>query len=372
MDKQEFRKNASDMVYLTACAVNGIKPKQERIEKLDLPKLFEVCQKHILTACAAYALESVGIKDTEFTQAKAKAIRKNILLDTERAKILKRLEDEKIWYMPLKGSLLKDWYPKLGMRQMSDNDILCDSGRMKDIYDILIELGFECKHFGKDNDDAYFKEPVLNFEIHRSLFRAEHIGNLYSYFKDVEEKLINDENCEYGRHFTNEDFYLYMIAHEYKHYTRVGTGVRSLLDTYVFLKRVNSSLDWDYVNAELDKLGISEFERSNRELAMNVFSMQKLSDDDKKELDYYVMSEAYGTNDNLIDNAIRFRGDGSKVKYLLYRFFPPVSYIERVVPWAGKSKLLLPFAYIYRMFRCLTVSRKSVSEELKHIRKKDD
>ena len=122
MEQAEFRKNAADMIYLTTCAINNEKPKQERIEKLNLPELFEVCQKHILTACVAYALESAGIKDSAFSQAKEKAIRKNILLDTERRTILRRLEEEKIWYMPLKGALLHNWYPKLGMRQMSDND----------------------------------------------------------------------------------------------------------------------------------------------------------------------------------------------------------------------------------------------------------
>lgn len=96
MEKSEFRKNAADMIYLTSCVFNKMKPKQERIDKLDLPKLFEVCQAHIMTACVAYALESVGIRDHEFTQAKEKAIRKNILLDAERGKILKILESEKI------------------------------------------------------------------------------------------------------------------------------------------------------------------------------------------------------------------------------------------------------------------------------------
>ena len=78
MEKAEFRRNADDMIYLTICAIKGIVPEQKRIEKLNLPKLFEVCQRHILTACVAYALESAGIKDNAFTQVKVKAIRKKV------------------------------------------------------------------------------------------------------------------------------------------------------------------------------------------------------------------------------------------------------------------------------------------------------
>ena len=96
MEQNEYRKNALDMIYLTSCVLNGTSTDQDRLYEIDLKTLFEVCQEHILTACVAYALESAGIKDSNFIQAKEKAIRKNILLDAERKKILDRLEKEHI------------------------------------------------------------------------------------------------------------------------------------------------------------------------------------------------------------------------------------------------------------------------------------
>ena len=369
MEKSEFRKNASDMIYLTACAINGRKPKQERIDNLDLPKLFEVCQKHILTACVAYALESAGVKDNDFTQAKEKAVRKNILLDVERGNILRKLEAEKIWYMPLKGSLLHNWYPRLGMRQMADNDILVDGKKMVEVRDIFLDAGYNCECFGQGNHDEYFKEPVMNFEMHSDLFSSTHIGDLYIYFKDVKERLIPDENSEYGYHFSNEDFYIYMMAHEYKHFTGCGTGVRSLVDAYIFLSKYNSDLDWEYINAELNKLGIEKFERNNRELAMKVFSLKPLTLEDKKLLDYYVMSGTYGNTSNVVKNGVKYRGNGSRFRYLMYRFFPPINFLEASVPWAQKSKLLIPVAYMYRFFMGATVNRKRLSSELRQLEK---
>ena len=368
MEKSEFQKNAADMIYLTACSINGIKPEQDKLADLDMHKLFEVCQKHILTACTAYALESAGIKDNEFTQAKEKAVRKNILLDVERGKILKRLEAEKIWYMPLKGSFLHKWYPKLGMRQMSDNDILCDSSKRSEIKDIMLDMGFSCEHYGKNNDDAYYKPPVCNFEMHNELFTAASAGKLHEYYEDVKNRLVKDENNDYGYHFTDEDFYIYLIAHEYKHFITGGTGVRSLVDTYVFMKKFSSSLNHEYLDKELEKLGIADFERSNRELAMKVFSMEKLSEDDKKQLDYYVTSGIYGNYENRVKNGIESKGSGSKAKYILYRFFPPVKHLEVSVPWAKKSKLLIPAAYIFRLFRNTFFRSERVKEEVKQLK----
>ena len=53
-------------------------------------------------------------------------MRKALLFDAERKGILDFMEQRGIWYLPLKGVVLKDYYPAVGMRQMSDNDILYD------------------------------------------------------------------------------------------------------------------------------------------------------------------------------------------------------------------------------------------------------
>ena len=368
MEKREFRKNAADMIYLTACAINNKKPRQERIDNLDLPKLFEVCQNHVLTACVAYALESVGIKDNEFTQAKEKAIRKNILLDVERGNILRRLEAEKIWYMPLKGAILKDWYPKLGMRQMSDNDILFDINHRNDVRNIMKEFGFELKA-EREVVDEYLKKPIYNIEMHGELFMEYQVGSMADYYRGIKERILKDDNNEFGYHFSHEEFYLFMLAHEYKHFTLGGTGVRSLVDTYIFLRKFKCSLDWNYINTELDKLGIAEYEKQNRELAIKVCTLKQLTLEDKKLLDYYVMSGTYGNIENALKNSIKYRGKGSKLGYMLYRLFPPMSFLEVSVPWVKKSKLLIPPAYIYRFYRCVTSSKKDVKREVKQLEK---
>ena len=65
MEKREFRRNANAMIYLVSCALNQRTPKAELVSKIDLEQLFEVCQNHILTACAAYALESAGVHNQD-------------------------------------------------------------------------------------------------------------------------------------------------------------------------------------------------------------------------------------------------------------------------------------------------------------------
>ncbi len=44
-------------------------------------------------------------------------------------------------HVPLKGSIIKNMYPSIDMRTMSDMDILIKREDAKKVHDILIEMG---------------------------------------------------------------------------------------------------------------------------------------------------------------------------------------------------------------------------------------
>ena len=77
------------------------------------------------------------------------------------------MDSEHIWYLPLKGIILKDYYPSVGMRQMSDNDILFDADAWERVEKHMLSEGYETESVGKGNHDVYQKAPVYNFEMHR-------------------------------------------------------------------------------------------------------------------------------------------------------------------------------------------------------------
>ena len=146
MTKHDFKQHAYYMIYLIRCVQHNRIPKKEKLDKMDLSGVFALAQAHSLTAITTYALESAGVVDERFTQAKAKAIRKNALFDIERQKIFTEFNKASIWYMPLKGIVLQEIYPRYGMRQMCDIDILFDSTKSKDVERIMISLGVYPAH----------------------------------------------------------------------------------------------------------------------------------------------------------------------------------------------------------------------------------
>jgi hypothetical protein len=372
MNHDEYRAAVLDVAYLAACAVNGTVPDAKRVGQMDLETLYQAADRHLLTGITAMALESAGVKDAAFTQAKGKAIRKVAAFDVERAAVLAKLEEAGIWYMPLKGSIMKDLYPRLGMRQMADNDILYDASRTADVRAIMENLGFSTdENSGRGVHDHYNKPPVCNFEMHHALFAAPSETEIVEYYRNVKSRLIQNEGSTYGYHFSDEDFYVYVLAHEYKHYTGGGTGLRSVLDTYVYLKKKGDALDWSYIDGELDKVGIADFEAKNRSLAMHLFSNEELTIQDQTMLEYILSSGTYGTVQNSVRNQMDKYGGGfpGKMKYVFHRLFLPMDVVRAVFPTFAKYPVLLPFLPFYRVFSGLIKRRDKVMTELKTLRK---
>lgn len=88
MTKSEYRKNAYYLLYLVKCVLNNRVPDNDILKQIDLEQLYYVSSAHSLASIVAYALESAGIYSERFKQAKAKAIRKTIILDSERNAII--------------------------------------------------------------------------------------------------------------------------------------------------------------------------------------------------------------------------------------------------------------------------------------------
>ena len=372
MTYEAYRAAILDVAYLAACAVNDTVPDAARVGTMDLENLYKAADRHLLIGITAMALESAGIKRDAFTQAKGKAIRKVTVFDVERVTILEKLEDAGIWYMPLKGSVLKSLYPKTGMRQMADNDILCDASRMSDVRIIMKNLGFSADSaFGRSIHDHYFKPPVCNFEMHRALFGSGHDQRMIEYYQEVKSRLILNEGSRYGYHFREDDFYIYLLAHEYKHYSNSGTGLRSVLDTYVYLKKKGDTLDWTYLSEEVDKLGIADFEAQNRSLALHLFGGEELTVQDQEMLEYLLSSGTYGTVQNRVKNRIRKYGNGPfrKQRYVMSRLFLPMNTVRAAFPLFIKSPILLPFLPVYRVARGMRLRKDRLRAEWKELRK---
>ena len=56
MTYEEYRAACTDVVYLSACAVNGQVPDEKRVGQMDLARLYKAADRHLLTGITAMAL----------------------------------------------------------------------------------------------------------------------------------------------------------------------------------------------------------------------------------------------------------------------------------------------------------------------------
>lgn len=358
-----------NLIYLLACAVNGIIPDKEIVNTMDLVRLYRLAEFHSTRAAICIALNRAGINNEDFYQAYKKAVRKNIMLDMERTEILNCFERQGIWYMPLKGAIIKELYPENGMREMADNDILYDSTKQEKVKEIMLEKGYTAESIGRSHHDTYMKPPVLNFELHTVLFGITHTESLYRYYSDIKRLLCKDDENNYGYHFSDEDFYVYITAHEYKHYSGNGTGVRNLLDCYIYIKNKGDVLDWKYIEEQCDNLGMKSFEKDRRGLAMKLFSsvmLPVLNDTEKELLMCYMTAGTYGTFENGIKNQLQTH---SKLSFLIRSIFISRQQMAQSVPFTTKSFLLYPLGVIWRCIRISVLKRDRLKQTIKGLKK---
>lgn len=334
------------LLYLLYCAVNGITPDRNKVQAIDLKQLFKLARFYTVSAAVCIALERAGVQDKAFHQAYKKAVRKNIYLDMERAAILSDFEKQGIWYMSLKGAVMKDLYSETGMREMADIDVLFDADRQQQVREIMLAHGYTAEIVGKSNHDVYHKPPMLNFELHIALFSEKHAKPLYRYYADIKRLLRKDNGNDYGYHFSDEDFYVYMTAHEWKHFNGSGMGIRALLDCYVYCKVKSHSLDWSYISKQTEQLAITAFEQERRQLAEKLFSsdtLPKLTQQEQELLMSYLTSGTYGTLEYRIKRELK---DQSKAGYILRQMFPHLAYMKESVAFVRRYPLLYPVGIV--------------------------
>lgn len=391
-------KSGLDVICLTSCALHGITPDEATVDAMDFEAVFDQAKRHKMLSITCIALEAYWKKlDPELMKkwrlSVNQTVKSGFLCSVEREKLYRFMDENEIAYLPLKGIVLQDIYPKLGMRQMLDNDILIDINKRHLVRDYMIENGYKIEGYGTAMHDVYMKPPVFNFEMHVYLVTELVDPVFYNYYLDIWRRLERPDKNKYEFRFSKDDFYIHLLVHIYKHFTYAGgVGLKPLTDIYVYLGKYRDVLDRHYLDEELNKLKLTAFEKSIRALSNKIFEpdsvkgttissrgttiSSRLSDDEKELLKFFIDSGAFGRKDVLYRGKInRFaNGDGkitggSKIKYFLNRLFPTGIYIKDTYPFFYKHKALVPVMWIYRFFSKIFVKFKRIKKEIKFIMK---
>lgn len=371
----------SDFMYLLWCAVNHHIPKKEYVRSANAEKLLRLSVSHKLTVLVNEAVQRSddGLFSEEdkkqFKIAALRAIRVNLLLDYETKQILSLLEDNQLTYMPLKGYVLKKYYPRTDMRQMGDIDILMDAKDADKIHEIMLTSGYQCRSFNKTHHDTYFKTPFYLYEFHRNLFLGAE-KKWEAYYQDISHYLVHKSGHEYQ--LAPEEMYIYIVLHSLKHFLDRGTGIRFLTDIYFYLRSVK--VDMEYIDHKMKKLGVQSYERLFRNLAFKLLSAEseghdwKLSKAESKALYELQRSGAYGSSEVAVTHRMERlvtgkHGKMAKPVYVFKRIFIIPEIYKIRYPFLYKSFVLRIVIVVIRAMNAMKNKQKLIAGELKALKK---
>lgn len=359
--KKSKSEAAAYLLALLKTALNGGEP-PEKPGSVDFAEVFRLAKFHDVANTAFYAVERLKNPPDaallkEWGEVRDRAIVKDLIQREEFGEISRKFTDAGIRHIPLKGLLLKHDYPQSDLRLMTDLDILIEERDRKRAEEIMLSLGYHTEE-SDSVEDTYYKEPVMNVELHYSLLLEGFSGEYQRLFGDPWEN--TDGSGEMCGRFRTDYFFAYVLAHAMKHYENSGTGIRSFMDFYVFGRK--------YPDIVPSALALFREPRI-RKLAEDCMRLSSLWFGEERdggplaEMEAFVLSSGtYGSFANGTEYRIRSKG---KAAYLRELIFPPLPMMRNYYPVLRKAPVLLPFCWIARIATRPFRFRKENAEKLK-------
>ena len=335
----------------------------EKITPEILPALFRLSKAHDVAHIVGSALLSAELlsegkaKDAFITEINLSVYRYETMR-YELERIYGLLEGEKIKFMPLKGAVLRKFYPEPEMRSSCDIDIFVKPDSLDAAVRVLTGAGYTFK--GKFAHDASLFSPSnVHLELHFRLDDSD--KEKERFFSSAFDSAKKFDGYEYGYVMDDAMFVAYFSSHMAKHFSGGGCGVRTFMDIAVMEREGFFGSDYSEL---VKKTGSDKFLRAARDLAEVWFGDKEMTPLLSQMQDFVMEGGVYGTKKT--GSAARQNKRKNKFVYIMKRIFLPFNEMIYTYPVLGKFPVLYPFIQVYRWFKFLFCpkTRRKAREEL--------
>lgn len=361
MDRSTYE-NGNDLLALSRAIIRGEEPPrvsltQELVRFCAAQQMIGFLYRGIRPYEGAYDESLVAAVRQRYMVSVAQQVQQ----DHYRTEIFAALAEAGIPYLPLKGDQMRAVYPSAELRFSCDIDFFYDVSRRDEVNAILAGMGFSQERSDAHND-SFMRGPV-HVEPHFAL--TDPSEPYAAYYDHIWDRLVTDDGVRHR--FTDEDLYVYLLLHTYKHFLHGGSGARSVMDAYLW-RRAHPDMDTAQLSEAYAALGIARFVTQFERLG-RVWFEGEADDADTRLLTAWILSGgAYGamTQDAVMDAARRGKPDGARFRYLLRRIFLPYRFMSLRYPVVKRAPILYPFAQVARWFSVLfSRDRKRIARDLR-------
>lgn len=344
---------------------------QDKMEHLSddvMKKLYQISNVHDLAHIVSNALHKLGILDKDeisqkFVKIQVLSVYRCEQINHTLAEICDVFEKSEIPFMPLKGAVIRKYYPEVWMRTSCDIDILVREEDAEKAAKILIDrCGYVYKYKG-GHDISLFSPNKIHLELHYSLLEDGYANNSSEYLKSVWETACVRKGYSYWYEMPDEMFYFYHIAHMAKHFENGGCGIRPFIDLWIL-----DNIDGADVLARdelLERGGLMVFADSVRKLSKIWFENEEYDSVSRQMENYIFSGGVYGSNENRV--TVQQQKKGGSLQYALSKIFIPYDIIKFHYPVLQKHRWLTPVMEIRRWFKLVFCGHaKRTVRELKY------
>lgn len=335
--------------------------------EFSLEGILPLCREHEITPMVCEGAVNCGLRSSPSFRPMLQESCQHLLASERQAglvrSIFRAFNENGIDYMPVKGCLMKQRYPKHEFRPMGDVDILIRLEQYDRIRPLMLQLGFQ--EGVESNHEFIWNSVSLHVELHKRLVPSYN-KDYYAYFGDGWRLGTQRKGTRYA--MKPEDEFIYLFVHLAKHYRDGGVGCRQMVDLWVH-RRAFPNLDENYLRRELRKLRLLEF-YDNILKTLAVWFEDGETDEVVECITEFIFSAgAFGKEENhMLSDALReqkLAGSawGGKIIAGIKLVFPPYSGMAMHFPVLKKAPFLLPFMWPVRWVELVFVRRKSALEK---------
>jgi len=315
-----------------------------------LMQLYQIAAKQDQTHVVALALKKNKLLgDDQISAVFARSLRMALFrhetLNYTQNQIYEVLEEEKIAYVPLKGAVIRDFYPEAWMRTSGDIDILVreeDVERAKE--SLIAKLNYRVV---KNNyhDIAMVSPNNQLLELHFKILENEEkidrmLGKVWDYVSPVEEGKFRYE-------MTNEYLLFHSYAHMLYHFINGGCGIRYVIDIWILEQKLD--FDAKKLDEMLKVCEMNAFVAYARKLARVWFEGESHDRETSRMQMYIIEAGLFGDTESKV-KARKTKTEG-KGRYLLQRIFIPYKEFCSSYPALEKYPILYPYYMVKRWFK---------------------
>ena len=328
-----------------------------------LEELYIVARNHDLVHLVAVSLKrNKLLKNDKISKKYMKYLHSVLMryetIQYEQKQIYKVFEKEKIIFVPLKGSVIRNYYKDPWMRTSCDIDILVPQHELERAKEALVSsLGYAVGRYRYHDVSLYSPSGIL-LELHFKILENEknidkNLEKVWGYVHPLKEG-------SYQYVMTPEYLIFHSFAHMVYHFINGGIGVRYVVDAWLLDNRLEH--DEEVLNKLCKECGIDYFAKCIKKLSKVWFENEQHNRLTKQLQAYIITGGVLGNSETKV--MARKTKTKGQVRYLVQRIFIPYKDFCASFPKLEKYPFLYPYYTVKRWFKIFNkqIAKNAVQE----------